>query len=75
MQPPPPKSGQALIVVAWIAPFSPAKEQAANAHRHRFLVNLMRRTRRTPPLPKGQGAAELTPDPFPHIRIMGSGGE
>jgi len=67
-QPPPSKSGQALLIVAWLGLASPAEDQLANTHRHRFLDPL--RARRTLLLPASQGAAELSPDPFPHHRII-----
>ena len=73
-QPSPSKSGQTLLVVVWLGLASPALDQFANTHRHRFLVDLMRRTRRAL-LPSRQGAATISPVPLPHIRIMGRGSE
>jgi len=73
MQSSPSKSRQALLIVDWLGLSSPAEQQCPNPHRHRFPVGI-RRTGRALRAPKRQSAAELSPDPFPHIRIMGDGG-
>ena len=65
-----PNGRQTLIIVALVRPFSPGKDQVANTKWHRFTFRTGRAV-----LPSGQGAADLSPDPFPHIHIMGCGGE
>ena len=64
------KSDQTLGVVVGLGFASPAQEQLTHARRHRFLVSLVLRSRRTLPLLKRQGAAKLRPDPFPHVQMM-----
>ena len=72
---PAPDGRETLVVVARIVPLSPVEEQVANPNRHRFLPGPTNRTRRTLPLPIRQGAADLSPDPSPHGRIIGGSDE
>ena len=69
---PPPNGGQTLLIVAGIAPACPAEDQGANSQWQRFAVDLTPRTRRALRA-ANRGAADLSPDPSPHNRIMGSG--
>ena len=69
---PPPDGRETLVVVARVVPLSPGEEQVANPHRHRLPGDSVRVVRRTLPLPIRQGAADLSPDPSPHDRIMGA---